>query len=197
MRLNQTDLLMLCFAAAAMLPATAAEPVRDPRLITAGSIVPDEGYSDQPYIVKTIDGAWLCVITTGPGVEGAGGQHIVTRRSIDQGRTWLEPVDVEPSNGPESSYAVLLQTPGGRVFVFYNHNTDNIRQAIADKPTYPDGFVKRVDSLGHFVFKYSDDQGRSWSAQRYEIPQRDFQIDRNNPYGGKLKYFWNVGKAFE
>ena len=53
-----------------------------------------------------------------------------------------------------------------------------------------------MDSLGHFVFKYSDDHGRSWSAQRYEIPQRDFQIDRANPYGGKLKYFWNVGKAF-
>jgi hypothetical protein len=25
---------------------------------------------------------------------------------------------------------------------------------------------------------------------------RDFEIDRRNPYGGKLKYFWNVGKAF-
>jgi hypothetical protein len=56
--------------------------------------------------------------------------------------------------------------------------------------------VRRVDSLGHFVFKYSDDHGKTWSAQRYEIPQRDFEIDRRNPYGGKIKFFWNVGKAF-
>jgi hypothetical protein len=46
------------------------------------------------------------------------------------------------------------------------------------------------------VFKVSDDGGRSWSASRYEIPQRDFEIDRENPYGGTLKFFWNVGKAF-
>jgi hypothetical protein len=175
-------------------PVLAATP--DSRHIVNGRVIPDEGYSDQPYIVKTNDGAWLCVITTGPGNEGAGGQHIVTRRSQDQGKTWEAAVDVEPSNGPEASYAVLLKVPNGRVYVFYNHNTDNIRQVIGDKPAYPDGFVRRVDSLGHFVFKYSDDHGRSWSARRYEIPQRDFEIDRKNPYQGKIKFFWNVGKAF-
>ena len=173
-----------------------AQPPRDMRLITTGAIIPDEGYSDQPYIVKTADGAWLCVITTGPGVEGAGGQHVVTRRSTDQGRTWSDAVAVEPSDGPEASYAVLLTTPNGRVYVFYNHNTDNLREVIGDKLTYKDGLVRRVDSLGHFVFKYSDDNGRTWSAKRYEIPLRDFEIDRNNPYGGKIKFFWNVGKAF-
>jgi hypothetical protein len=182
----------LAFLAATALAAQAP----DPRNITSGRVIPDEGYSDQPYIVKTDDGAWLCAITTGPGVEGAGGQHVVTRRSTDQGRTWSAAVDVEPSNGPEASYAVLLKVPGGRVYVFYNHNTDNVRQVIGDKPAYPDGWVRRVDSLGHFVFKYSDDHGRSWSAQRYDVPQRDFQIDRANPYGGRLKYFWNVGRAF-
>jgi hypothetical protein len=186
----------ICFVLG-VVTAFAAESVRDSRLITAGSIIPDEGYSDQPYIVKTTDRAWLCVITTGPSVEGAGGQHVVTRRSLDMGRTWSEPVDVEPSNGPEASYAVLLATPFGRIYVFYNHNTDNTRQVIGDKTTYPDGLVRRVDSQGHFVFKYSDDQGRSWSAQRYEIPQRDFEIDRRNPYQGKIKFFWNVGRAFD
>jgi hypothetical protein len=168
----------------------------DPRNIKSGLLIPDEGYSDQPYVVKTNDGAWLCVITTGPGVEGAGGQHVVTKRSLDRGKTWSEPVDVEPSNGPEASYAVMLKVPYGRVYVFYNHNTDNVRQVIADKPAYPDGFCKRVDSLGHFVFKYSDDGGRTWSPQRYDVPMRDFEIDKRNPYGGKLKFFWTVGKAF-
>jgi hypothetical protein len=172
-----------------------AQPT-DPRNIKSGMLIPDEGYSDQPYVVKTDDGAWLCVITTGPGVEGAGGQHVVTKRSPDRGKTWSEAVDVEPSNGPEASYAVMLKVPYGRVYVFYNHNTDNVRQVIADKPAYPDGFCKRVDSLGHFVFKYSDDGGRTWSPQRYDVPMRDFEIDKRNPYGGKLKFFWTVGKAF-
>jgi hypothetical protein len=179
--------------------ACAAEPPelqRDRRLITTGLVIPDEGYSDQPYIAKASDGAWVCAITTGPGVEGASGQHVVTRRSTDMGRTWSDAVAVEPASGPEASYAVLLATPGGRMYVFYNHNTDNTRSLIADKPAYPDGLVRRVDSQGHFVFKYSDDQGRTWSAQRYEIPQRDFEIDRKNPYQGRVKFFWNVGRAF-
>jgi hypothetical protein len=176
--------------------ASAALVAADARHIAAGREIPSEGYADQPYIVKTNDGAWLSVITTGEGREGQSGQHVISMRSTDQGRTWAKPVDVEPASGPEASYAVLLKVPSGRVYVFYNHNTDNVRRAIADKPAYSDGYVTRVDSLGHFVFKYSDDHGRSWSARRYSIPMRDFEIDRNNPYGGKLKFFWNVGKAF-
>lgn len=181
---------------ALVLTAVLSAQTPDWRNIASGWVIPDESYADQPYIVKTEDGAWLVVITTGPGHEGTGGQHVISLRSTDRGRTWEKAVDVEPSNGPEASYAVLLKVPSGRIYVFYNHNTDNIRQAIADNPLYQDGFVKRVDSLGHFVFKYSDDHGRTWSAKRYEIPQRNFEIDRKNPYGGKLKFFWNVGKAF-
>jgi len=176
--------------------AFAQEASSDPREIGRGSVIPDEYYADQPYVVKTNDGAWLCVITTGSGHEGEGGQHVVSMRSTDRGKTWEKAVDVEPAKGPEASYAVMLKAPSGRVFVFYNHNTDNIREVIGDKPTYKDGLVKRVDSLGHFVFKYSDDHGRSWSTLRYEIPQRDFEIDRKNAYGGKIKFFWTVGKAF-
>ncbi len=168
----------------------------DPRNITAGLEIPNEGYADQPYIVKTNDGAWLCAITTGSGREGDGGQHVISTRSTDRGKTWSKPLDVEPATGPEASYAVLLKVPSGRIYVFYNHNTDNVRQVKGDNPPYKDGWVRRVDSLGHFVFKYSEDHGRTWSAERYEIPQREFEIDRRNPYGGKLKFFWTVGKAF-
>ena len=92
---------------------------------------------------------------------------------------------------------MLLKAPGGRIYCFYNHNTDNVREVIADRgPAYPDGICRRVDSLGHFVFKYSDDHGRTWSAERYDLPMREMDIDRQNPYGGKLRFFWNVGKPF-
>jgi hypothetical protein len=175
--------------------------IHDWRNITNGWEIPTESYSDQPYIVKTDDGAWLCAVTTGTGHEGAGGQHVVSMRSADMGRTWSDPVDVEPAEGPEASYAVMLKVPerypnAGRVYIFYNHNTDNVRKVMADKDVYPDGYCRRVDSLGHFVFKFSDDCGKSWSKVRYDVPVRTMEIDRQNPYGGELKFFWNVGKPF-
>lgn len=175
------------------IPLTAQQ---DWRNITSGSTIPDESYSDQPYVVKTDDGAWLCVMTTGAGHEGATGQHIITVRSFDKGRTWIDKQDVEPADGPEASYAVLLKAPSGRIFVFYNHNSDNTRFVLGDNPPYKDGQVKRVDSQGYFVFKYSDDHGKTWSSNRITIPMRLFEIDRKNVYQGKIKFFWNVGKAF-
>ena len=158
-----------------------------------GFVIPTENYSDQPYIVRTDDGAWLCCVTTGSGSEGEYGQHVLTLRSTDRGKSWRDAVKVEPECPYENSYAVMLKAPSGRVFVFYNHNTDNVREALSSGGRRP---VKRVDSLGHFVFKYSDDGGRSWSKRRFDIPLRRFKCDLENVYGGKLCFFWNVGRAF-
>ncbi|MBN1351436.1 exo-alpha-sialidase [candidate division KSB1 bacterium] len=168
----------------------------DYRNIKYGKVIPSENYSDQPYLVRTDDGAWLCILTTGTGREGIKGQHVISFRSTDQGKTWSVPVDVEPADGPEASYAVLLKVPYGRIYAFYNHNTDDIRQIKADNPPFEDGYCRRVDSQGYFVFKFSDDHGRHWSEKRYPIPAREMAMDRENPYRGKIKFFWNVGKAF-
>jgi hypothetical protein len=173
-----------------------AEAGRDWRNIRTGLEIPTKSYSDQPFIIRTDDGAWLCIMTTGAGTEGQFGQHVVSLRSEDCGHTWKQAVALEPEDGPEASYAVLLKVPGGRVYAFYNHNTDNVRQVQADNPPYTDGYCRRVDSLGHFVCKYSDDHGRSWSASRYDLPMREMAIDRANADGGSLRYFWNVGKPF-
>ncbi len=166
----------------------------DNRLITEGHEIPTQRYSDQPYAVITDDGAWLVTITTGVGVEGSTGQHIIATRSVDQGRSWSPPAPVEPADGPEASYAVPLKASSGRIYLFYNHNTDDRRYVKADDPPYKDGECYRVDSQGSFVFKYSDDHGLTWSDKRYHIPVREMAIDRENPYGGAIRYFWNVGK---
>ena len=168
----------------------------DFRNIHCGWEIPSKNYSDQPYVVKTDDGAWLCIMTTGAGHEGQSGQHVVSLRSTDLGQTWETPVALEPVDGPEASYAVLLKVPSGRIYAFYNHNTDNVRRVKANNPPFKDGYCSRVDSLGHFVFKYTDDHGRTWSQERYDVPMRGMAIDRDNPYGGDLRFFWNVGKAF-
>ncbi len=168
----------------------------DSRNFATGLPIPSEHYCDQPKIIITDDGAWLCSLTTGTAEEGKPGQHVVTSRSTDQGRTWESLVDVEPSGGPEASYSTLLKIPSGRIYCFYNHNTDELTEVAADDPPYAGGKLKRVDSLGHFVFKYSDDQGRSWSNRRYEIPIRETEIDRENPYQGSIRFFWNTCSAF-
>lgn len=177
-------------ASAVRLDAAPEVAVPDPRHLSRGWIIPSEGYADQPYIVRTDDGAWLCVMTTGKGSEGAAGQHVVSRRTTTQGRSWEPAVELEPADGPEASYAVLLKVPGGRIYAFYNHNTDRIREVRREDQ----GVYRRVDSLGHYVFKYSDDHGRSWSVRRHVVPVREFACDRNNVYGGRLRFFWNVGR---
>ena len=52
----------------------------DPRDIRMGREIPTENYADQPYVVRTDDGTWLCILTTGVGHEGAAGQHVVALR---------------------------------------------------------------------------------------------------------------------
>lgn len=171
-------------------------PNPDWRHIANGREIPTESYCDQPFLTRTDDGAWLCVVTTGPGEEGHGGQHIISLRSTDQGRTWSAPIAIEPATGPEASYATLLKIPTGRIYVFYNHNTDNVRWVRADDPPYPHGRCERVDSIGYYVCKFSDDHGRTWSPQRYPLTSRAFAIDRHNADGGAIRYFWNVGRPF-
>lgn len=164
--------------------------VVDTRNIRHGREIPSEGYCDQPYVVITDDGAWLCTLTTGPGEEGNERQHVAAARSLDQGRTWTPLIDIEPHGPPESSWVIPLKTPGGRVYAFYVFNAENQREVIAST----EYARRRVDTLGHYVFRYSDDGGRTWSPERRRVPIRTFAIDRENPYGGSVQFFWGVGK---
>ncbi len=75
----------------------------DMRDIRTGHVIPDEGYCDQPYVVITKDGNWLCLLTTAGGHEGAANSHVVSTISADQGRTWSELVELEPVDGPPSA----------------------------------------------------------------------------------------------
>jgi Concanavalin A-like lectin/glucanases superfamily/BNR repeat-like domain len=173
------------------LAAQSSPAAQDRRNIRTGSSIPKEGYVDQPYIVITKDGKWLCVLTTGSGVEGEPGQHAVATISTDKGATWSPLIDIEPANGPEASWVMPLIAPSGRVYVFYTYNKDNLRRIEGSNSP---GSAKRVDTMGYYAFKYSDDHGRTWSSDRYYIPMRLMRVDRENLYGGKVLFFWGVGK---
>jgi hypothetical protein len=169
----------------------------DWRHINNGMQLPFNGsYLDQPYLVRADNGTWIMVATCGTGPEGTPGQSVAVSRSRDLGRTWSAPQFLEPADGPEASYGIILKTDFGRIYVFYNHNSDNLREVSADPDYYPGGKCPRVDTQGHFVYRFSDDHGITWSDQRYEVPVRAFEIDRQNPYGGKVRFFWTVGRAF-
>ncbi len=165
----------------------AAKDQEPPALhINTGHEIPSEGYCDQPYVVKLKDGTWLCVMTTGAGKEGSKGQLIVSTRSKDYGKTWEPLVGIEPATGPEASWAMPYLTASGRVYVFYTYNAENRREVA--------GAGKRVDTIGEYALKYSDDGGKSWSKERWFIPIRATTIDHKNPYKGKVRFFWGVGK---
>ncbi|MFC1712413.1 hypothetical protein ACFL6S_02025 [Candidatus Poribacteria bacterium] len=82
----------------------------DPRYIETGLSVYEHGYCDQPYVVVAKDGTWICTFTTGTGAEGSSLQYVVAVTSQDQGRTWSEPVQIEPPDGPEASWVMPLLT---------------------------------------------------------------------------------------
>lgn len=154
---------------------------QDPRNIQNGLVLPDEDYCDQPYVVRTADDAWLCVMTTGSKQEGSTGQHVVSIRSKDHGLTWSEPVDIESAKGPVASWGMPLVTSFGRVYVFYSYNGDEISG-------------RRADMLGWYCYRYSDDGGRSWSQQRHRLPLRVTAADRGNDWQGEVQIFWGIGK---
>jgi hypothetical protein len=170
-------------------PGAAQEQSAPPdlRYMITGNEIPDEGYCDQPYVVITKDGHWLCVLTTGTGHEGQGGQHVVATLSKDQGKTWGPLVDIEPASGPEASWVVPLVVPSGRVYAFYTFNGDQIS-------TLPGSDKKiRADMLGWYCYRYSDDNGQTWS-KRHRIPVRHTACDLANQWQGEVQIFWGIDK---
>jgi hypothetical protein len=171
-----------------LLSAAALAADEDPRNIVTGRMIPDESYCDQPYVVITQDGNWLCTLTTGSGHEGQGGQHVVSTISTDRGKTWSPLVDIEPADGPEASWVVPLLAPSGRVYVFYDYNGDRVDRL-------PGGTKKiRADTIGWYCYKYSDDHGRTWSQERHRLPMRLTACDRANNWQGKVQIFWGIDK---
>jgi hypothetical protein len=155
------------------------------RAFKEGFSIYENGYIDQPYVVVLPDKSWLCVFTTGASHEGEGGQHIVATVSKNHGKTWTNPVNIEPSDGPAASWVMPYLTDYGRVYVFYDFNGDQINTL--------NGKTIRNDMLGWYCYKYSDDNGKSWSA-RYRLPVRVTQADRHNDWQGKVQIMWGIGK---
>ena len=146
---------------------TANAQSEDWRNIRSGTSIPDKTYSDQPYLLKTNDNAWLCVMTTGEGHEGAAGQHIISQRSFDQGKTWDKPQYMRYSDGrlmknPRAANFAWKCENGKFLYWFHNHGGRFIRAhpnpgAIGyndRNPVWIAGGVE-VDGAGGRIIKWS------------------------------------------
>ena len=153
----------------------------DLRNVETGLVMPSLKYADQPYIAVTQTGQWVCVLTTGKGREGAGGQHVAAAVSRDRGKSWSKLAAIESPAGPSASWACPLVTKFGRIYAFYTYNGDSIH-------------LGRDDTHGWYAFKYSDDGGRTWSQQRYRLPMRTTACDTIQRKGKVVHHFWGICK---
>jgi hypothetical protein len=165
----------------------------DRRDITTGRVVfthklpQSEGYVDTTNAVITNDGNWLCVLTICAGQKGWSDSHIAAFVSENQGKSWSQPIAIEPPQGVGNSCnPVLSATPSGRIYAFYDYNIDGITHL-------PNGRkMPQVYLIGWYGFRYSDDGGRTWSTNRYRVPIRLTHVDRENDWGGKQQMFWGI-----
>ena len=158
----------------------------DWRYLPNGTLIHSNGYVDQPYILILNDSTWFCAYTTSNQHEGAKGQHVACRTSINKGRTWSEAVKIEEPSQESASWGVPYLTQFGRIYVFYDYNGDKIHQLGSRKNI-------REDMLGWYCFRYSDDQGKTWS-DRYRLPMRKTPIDQMNQWKGDVQIFWGIDK---
>lgn len=200
--------LLLGGVGAAVTPLSAGSG--DPRdMHSAVQLGPRWSYCDQSYCVVLPTPAaaraapaapmnntevWLCTITVSSrGKEGQAGMHVVSVRSTDTGRSWSQPVALERNSSMDNVYSTIIgPTAFGRVYAVYNANVDGLLPSMVGG---------RVDTVGNFYMKWTDDSGLSWSAQRLMVPYRMTAVDRANSFpghpkmDGTIRMMWTVDQA--
>lgn len=127
--------------------------------------------TNQHFIVTpTCEGAFLAVWTQA-SAEAELDQRIVSSRSEDAGVTWPAPQVLEDAtDGPGriASWAFTFVVPRtGRVYVFFNKNVgiDDVRR----------------DTTGELWYRWSDDDGRTWSREHGQLDIRRSAISHPDP----------------
>ncbi len=102
--------------------------------------------------------------------ENAPDQRCVLSRSEDQGETWSEPIEIAgpATDGRIASWGFPVVVPyTGRVYFFYNKNV-----GVEDV---------REDTTGECRYRWSDDDGRTWSDEHGTVEIRASALSHPNP----------------
>ena len=120
-------------------------------------------------VVRSWSGAFLAVWTQAT-FENNADQRVVFARSDDGGVTWSEPRVVDGPSGDDGRLASwgfpVLAPELRRVYVFYTKNI-----GVVDV---------REDTTGLLAYKYSDDEGATWS-ERLSLPMERSAISPTDP----------------
>ena len=133
----------------------------------------DHATNQQPSVAVNSEGIMM-VTWTQASAESEKDQSIVSSTSYDGGKTWLKPVDVErAADRRPGSWAYVFCVPHtGRFYNFYWYDENqNVKR---------DG--------GRIYFRYSDDNGKSWSGRfPVEMPRHDLDVAGQDSHG------WSTG----
>ncbi|HOJ53442.1 MAG TPA: exo-alpha-sialidase [Phycisphaerae bacterium] len=110
--------------------------------------------SNQHFLVTPTKAGTFLAFWTMSTRENNPDQHVAMSRSEDRGRTWSRPVTVAggpaDAHGRMASWQFPVVVPEtGRIYLFWNQNV-----GITDA---------REDTTGALAYKWSDDDGRTWS----------------------------------
>ena len=153
-----------------------------------------DAYLDQPQCTHwrpppPAQPRWVCTIARNSHPEGNHGEHSEVLWSADRGATWTTGIRLEAPGAPTNSYGNILATDAGRLVVVYNQNLRNVSRFPSGQP------FTRDDEMGFMVWRYSDDGGDTWSAQRLVGPLRNTSVDRSNSFHGGTQMFWSVDQV--
>ena len=128
------------------------------------------------------DSVWLETLTVARVGEGNPSQHIVARKSTDQGIQWSEWFDVEPEGPPVNSYGSFFRHPEtGQVYFMYLKGPKEEIPELAKAPRH---------HVGKFVFRYVDEKGNFSPAHPFNLPLSE--IDRSTVFKGKYLLIYNA-----
>merc|ERR1711964_196424 len=123
-----------------------------------------------------------------------GGECEYSTLSTDNGATWAPLHTLEPSCALASHASSMIPSPPDgaypkRIYAVYTYNINNVTHLPSGKK------CSRTDDLGEFVMRYTEDDGRTWSSNRWIVPYRLTSIDKNNDWKGAVKMMETHVKA--
>jgi hypothetical protein len=152
----------------------------DPDYVT---YVPDSSSGpdaeNQHFIVVPTPSGTFLAIWTQASSEADPNQRIVTACSTDEGETWTDPEEIagpapdDPEGTGIASWGFPVVAPrvtedgGDRVYCFYNKNV-----GVDDS---------RGDTTGALRYRYSEDDGRTWSEETFDLTIEPCAISNPDP----------------